>query len=342
MKILNAIHAQSIGGVDQMFCNYTAALSKKHEVSLLISDNGNDNYKKLNVKKIFKLKNHSQILDCLHLLLILLTYRPDIIICHSNRLMKWMKILHYFTKIKSVAVNHGISFKQSLNCDYIISINQQIADMVTASGFASSKSFVVSNVIEIDQNYCAKKIKNPLIIAIYGRIEPRKGFDILIKAAEILQKNNYDFRLKIGGFEVAGGYNLNSIKDLAKKHGVDEKCNFVGVVLDKKSFFADVDILCVPSREEPFGLVILEGFLHSTLTISSDSEGGKLLIKNGVDGLLFANEDYNDLAQKIILASQSEENYCHFTKMAYSKLLEHFSLDSLANNFEQVLWQIKQ
>ena len=47
MKILNAIHAQSIGGVDQMFRNYSKALSKKHEVSLLIFDNGNDNYNNL-------------------------------------------------------------------------------------------------------------------------------------------------------------------------------------------------------------------------------------------------------------------------------------------------------
>ena len=51
----------------------------------------------------------------------------------------------------------------------------------------------------------------------------------------------------------------------------------------------DVDIFCVPSREEPFGLVILEGFLYSTLVISSDTDGGKFLIKDGEDGLLFKN-----------------------------------------------------
>lgn len=341
MKILNAIHAQSIGGVDQMFCNYAETLAQLgHEVALLISDNGNDNYKITNVKKIFKLKNSSQIFDCLKLLTILLTYKPDLIICHSNRLMKWMRILHYFTCTKSVAVNHGISFKNSLNCDYIININQQICDMVVADGFDKSKSFVIKNVIQINEEYCRKYLHKPLVIGMYGRIEPRKGFDILLQAGAILDKKNYDIKLKIGGFEVPGGYNWQYLKDFAKAQKIYDKCEFVGVVKDKKSFFKDVDIFCVPSREEPFGLVILEGFLHSTLVISSDSEGGKMLIKNNEDGFLFENDNAQNLAQKIILACEQQEKYCAFTQMAYLKLKQQFSFAALADNFQQVLAQI--
>jgi hypothetical protein len=112
MKILNAIHAQSIGGVDQVFRNYTEVLTQNgHEVALLISANGNENYA---AKEIFKLKNFSQVSDCFHLFWILLIFRPDVVLCHSNRLMKWMRILKFFSPTKSVAVNHGISFKSSL------------------------------------------------------------------------------------------------------------------------------------------------------------------------------------------------------------------------------------
>ncbi len=338
MKILNAIHAQSIGGVDQMFRNYTKALQAKgHEVALLISDNSYNNYKILNVKKIFKLKNSSQIFDCFKLLWILVSYRPDVVICHSSRLMKWMRFLRFFTKAKSIAVNHGISFKNSLNCDYVISINQQIRDMTIAAGFASSRSFALSNIINIDENYQKKQIKKPPTIGIYGRVEPRKGFDILLKAVAILAQKNIDFRLKIGGFEVPGGYNWQVIKDLAAQLEIAQKCNFVDVVYDKKDFFKDVDIFCVPSREEPFGLVILEGFLYSTLVISSNSEGGKLLIKNNEDGLLFENENHEDLAQKIIFINDNQEKYCDFTYKAYLKLTKQFSQESFANNFEEIL-----
>ncbi len=338
MKILNAIHAQTVGGVDQMFRNYSKILlNNNHEVSLLISDNGNDSYDNLNVKKIFKLKNKTQIFDFLKLFFIILTYKPDIVICHSNRLMRWLGILKYLCLTKSVAVNHGITFKKSLYCDYVISINEQITQMVVAEGFDAKKAFTLANVIEIEDKYFQKQIKTIPVIGIYGRLEKRKGFDILIKAAAILREKNFDFRLKIGGFEVDENYNFNYLKKLAQENKVLDKCEFVGIVTDKKDFFKDVDIFCVPSIEEPFGLVILESFAQSTLVISSDTEGGKLLINNNVDGLLFENGDAQDLADKIISAKISEEKYCDFTGKAYAKLVAKYSFKEMAKNFEKIL-----
>lgn len=346
MKIINAIHAQSIGGVDQVFRNYTEILiNSGHEVALLISDNGKDQYNISGIKKIFKLKNHNQIFDFLNLLKISFYFRPDIIICHSNRLMKWMKFLKFFTKIKlistkSVAINHGITFQKSLYCDYIISINQQIADLVVEAGFDPKKSFVLQNVIKVDASYQEKKLKPSPTIGIYGRIEPRKGFDILIKAAEILAKEGRDFKLKIGGFEVAGGYGWQNIKDLAKTHNILDKCEFVGVVTDKKNFFTDVDIFCVPSREEPFGLVILESFLYSTFTISSDSDGGKLLIKDGENGFLFCNEDSVELSKKIIEIIDNPAIYNEITRKAFARLEKEFSFAALAQKMNKILSEI--
>lgn len=334
MKILNTIHAQNIGGVDQVFRNYTEILTQNgHEVALVISKNGNENYQ---AKKIFCLRNKSQILDVLHLFFVLVRFRPDLIICHSNRMMKWMR----FFWIKSVAVNHGITFKYSLNCDFAISINQQICDLVVNSGFNKDKSFVLPNAIKVDQKFVEKKLKSPPVIGVYGRIESRKGFDILFKAAGILQKNNYDFCLKVGGFEVSKGYGLQTLKDLASKENILEKCQFVGTVLDKKNFFNDVDIFCVPSREEPFGLVILEGFLFSTLVISSDTDGGKLLIKNGENGFLFANEDPQDLAAKITEILNNSQAYSNLTKQAFLTLEKNFSFDSLSTKLEVILQKI--
>ncbi len=339
MKILNAIHAQNIGGVDQVFRDYYEVLSAQgHEVALLISNNGRDDY---SAKKIFKLRNLSQVFDFLHLLWIVNSFKPDLILCHSNRIMKWMRILKFFSRTESVAINHGISFKNSLHCQFVVSINQQISDLVVAAGFDQAKSFVVSNVIKVDQKYHKKTLKKIPTIGIYGRIEPRKGFDILIKAAEILAKNGRDFRLKIGGFQAHRGYGWPDINDCAREHNIFEKCQMVGTVLDKKKFFEDVDIFCVPSREEPFGLVILEGFLFSTLVISSNTDGGKLLIKNGEDGLLFENSNAVDLARKIEEILENPEIYQVLTSKAFTKLEKEFSFDSLARQMRDVLEKIR-
>ncbi len=199
---------------------------------------------------------------------------------------------------------------------------------------------MLPNAIKVDQKYREKKIKNPPKIGIYGRLEPRKGFDILIKAGEILAKNGRDFRLKIGGFEVSGNYDWQHIEGLAKSHNIFEKCEFVGTVSDKKKFFEDVDIFCVPSREEPFGLVILEGFLFSTLVISSDSDGGKFLIENEKNGLLFANGDHADLAKKIEKVLDHSEPYQTLTDQAYLRLEKEFSFDFLSQEMNKILKKI--
>ena len=247
-----------------------------------------------------------------------------------------------FLLIKSVAVNHGISFKNSLHCDFVISINQQIADLVVEAGFDQDKSFILPNVIKVDQEFRQKELKSPPVIGIYGRLEPRKGFDILLKACGILQKNGCDFRIKIGGFEVPGSYGWHNIKQIAKEQNISDKCELVGVVLDKKEFFEDVDIFCVPSREEPFGLVILEGFLFSSLVISSDSEGGKLLIKNGENGLLFANEDPEDLAAKLTKIFDNPNLYPNLTSQAFICLEKDFSFASLSVKIEKILEKISK
>jgi glycosyltransferase involved in cell wall biosynthesis len=306
-------------------------------VALLISDNGFDNF---SAKKIFKLKNFGQIFDLLCLVFILRKFAPDVVLCHSNRLMKWSRFLRFVSSAKFVAINHGITFKHSLNCDFAISINQEIADKVTASGLAKARSFVLPNVVKVDQDYFEKKLQNPPTLGIYGRLEPRKGFDILIKAAEILVKKGIDFRLKIGGFEVPGCYGWQTIKDLIAASKINEKCYFVGTVFDKKRFFADVDIFCVPSREEPFGLVILEGFLFSTLVISSNSDGGKFLIKNNQSGLLFENENAEDLAAKISEILLDQKRYNQLTDSAYKRLEKEFSFNFLAVEFEKILQKI--
>lgn len=348
MKILNAIHAQNIGGVNQVFKDYTQALqAAKHDVALLISDNQRCSYDE---DKIFKLKNLSPLLDILHILWVFWKFRPDIVICHSPRLMYNMRLLR-FTGVKIIGVNHGTSFKKSLFCDYVISVNANIHDNVVQAGFDKNKAMVISNAIAIHKPYQAKpayNTSNHITIGTYGRLEAAKGFDIFIEAAAILhqklQGSNQDFRLKIGGFEVPGHICWDDMKALAKKHGILDKCQFVGLVVDKDDFFSDVDICCVSSREESFGLVILEGFLQSKLVMSSDTDGGKFLIKDGVDGILFKKGDPNDLANKIekLLDGQSYsvEDINLMTKTAFTKLENNFSLNSLKTKLDALLNKI--
>jgi glycosyltransferase involved in cell wall biosynthesis len=334
MKILNAICFQNIGGVEQVFRDYGESLQHRgHEVRWLISKGYFDNYEG---KKIYRLKNITPIFDFIHLLLIVAKFKPDVIFCHSPRAMRLVAFLRFFSKTKTFGINHGVSFKNSKKCNFAISVNEQINQNLINSGFDKSRSFVVQNAVQITEKYQIKEIKTPLVIGIYGRVEEAKGFLDLVKAAWELKKYDIDFRLKIGGFEVSKNFTFEDIKKSAKEFGVLENCDFVGVVRDKKSFFADVDILCVPSYHESFGMVILEGFLFSTLVISSATHGGNFLIKDGENGLLFEVRNYVELAQKVNYILKNPEIYQKLTKQAFLKLETEFSFASLGDRLEEI------
>ncbi len=338
MKILNTIFSQTTGGVDSVFCNYNKCLiDDGHELFLAISNNKYCNYQ---ASKIFKLKNISPILDCFHLLYICYKIKPDVIICHSPRSMIMAGYLKYFIKAKSIAINHSMSYKKSMKCDYVISVNQEINDALVKCGFPSKKSFVLSNAIEVSEKFKSKKLSPIVKIGLYGRLDYNKGFDILIKAAKIINERGVDFRLKLGGFETSEGLRWQDIKKMTLDAGIKEKCQFIGKIVDKKTFFTDVDLFCAPSRHEAFGMVMLEAFLYSTLVISSDTDGGKQLIKDQESGLLFKNENPSDLADKIILATERPDTYNIMTKNAYRELKDKYSLDILQKRLENILLKI--
>jgi glycosyltransferase involved in cell wall biosynthesis len=335
MKILNAICFQNIGGVGQVFRDYSKVLQDNgHEVALLISDKYLDDYQE---DKIFKLKHISPVFDCFHIAWIMLRFKPDVVFCHSPRAMKLVRFLKIFPAVKTFGINHGATFRHAKGCDYAINVNAQINQDLVNSGFDSGKSFVIQNGVHVTEKYRAKELNNIPVIGIYGRVEIAKGFDILIKAAGELRKENIDFRLKIGGFEVSDHCNFQDLKDLAKAEGVLEKCDFVGLVKDKKEFFKNVDIFCVASRHESFGMVILEGFLFSTLVISSKTHGGEFLIKDGENGLLFENENPLDLVQKIKYLLQNPSIYQAMTQKAFLRLEKDFSFDSLGKEIERAI-----
>ena len=62
-------------------------------------------------------------------------------------------------------------------------------------------------------------------------------------------------------------------------------------------FIDGLDILCCPSREDPFPLVVLDAFMHGVPVIISDHVGQKDIIQDKKDGYIFKNEDIEELSQ---------------------------------------------
>ncbi|MDH4746631.1 glycosyltransferase [Sphingomonas sp. CBMAI 2297] len=113
-----------------------------------------------------------------------------------------------------------------------------------------------------------------LTVGAYGRFAEQKGFDTLIRAMHRLDPER--FSLHLGGF----GPDEAMLRALA---GNAPHIRFLGKLDDPGVLLANVDLVVVPSRWEPFGQVAAEAKLAGRATLLADVDG---LPEQSVAGLV--------------------------------------------------------
>jgi len=96
------------------------------------------------------------------------------------------------------------------------------------------------------------------VVFFVGRMVHQKGVDLLIEAIPYVLRHRWD-----GKFIFAGEGEIRwRYEELARELGVYESCRFLGYVSEEELelLMNACDLLCVPSRNEPFGIVVLEGW----------------------------------------------------------------------------------
>ena len=110
----------------------------------------------------------------------------------------------------------------------------------------------------------AKEIQRPLMLSAYGRFDQQKGFDVLLKAMRLLPDS--PIRLNLGGY----GADEAMLKQLAIGLA---NVKFWGTIQDKLAFLAAADVVIMPSRWEPWGMVCVEAKAAGKPIIASDIDG---------------------------------------------------------------------
>lgn len=106
------------------------------------------------------------------------------------------------------------------------------------------------------------------IIVSMGRLERKKGFDILIKSISKIINDGQDVRLFIAGPDYG---ELSNLTELSRDLGIEDKVIFVGNISgdDKVNFFGAADVFAMPSHNENFGNVYAESLACGTPIVAS-------------------------------------------------------------------------
>jgi mannosyltransferase len=116
-----------------------------------------------------------------------------------------------------------------------------------------------------------------------GSIMPVKGIDLLIDAFMYLLKDDPSATL-----DIAGDYNNDFAESLKEKTKSISNIHWLGVVQkeEKRNFFNNIDVHCVPSLDEPSGLTLLEGIMMGKVVITTDKTGANYAVDDGKSGFI--------------------------------------------------------
>ncbi len=119
----------------------------------------------------------------------------------------------------------------------------------------------------------------PMILFI-GRMAHQKGPDLLVRAVPHVLDYRWDVKFIFAGEGEMRFWCENMSHDLM----VSDACQFLGYTPDEdvKDLLNACNMLCVPSRNEPFGIVVLEAWSVGKPVIGTDAVG---IIDNFVNGI---------------------------------------------------------
>lgn len=178
-------------------------------------------------------------------------------------------------------------------------------------------SAVIPNWVDIDKfAYEPHPMHTPATIGLLGQIAPHKGHDDAIEAMRDLGAG---FRLLIAG------KGDSEYEASLKRKAAGLPVEFLGFA-SLPEFFRLIDILIVPSWEEPFGIVLLEAMASGVPVIATDRGGPLDIIPSALHGVLVPPRNPRALANTIHSLAADDERRVQIIRHAREHVEKNFDI----------------
>lgn len=236
---------------------------------------------------------------------------------YSERNIKWFQKLN-----RKIVTSY---------CNAAIASSSKAKEKLLSWGMNSEEIFVSLLTVDIEK-ICKVQHKPKAGRLLYvGSMIERKGLDLLIAA---LKHVKVDFCLHIVGN--GSTEEIEKIKNLARKANVLDSIKICGFKQGEELIkeYQEAQVFVLPTREDCFGLVLLEAFCMGVPIISSKYADGAYDIiqenKNGIiidpfDEITFG-EKINDMLSGVCITSQKRNSF-----------IEKFSFKNVSEGYVKAL-----
>lgn len=193
--------------------------------------------------------------------------------------------------------------------DRYVTYATSLGEFWVSKGARRDKLSVIPNGIEpqeaapfdLRERYGLGPEAGPIIGGV-GYIRPNRAYDFLIRAwPKVLEKLPKAVLVIVGSAEPQL---KKELENLVTQMGLGFSVKFVGNDPEGPRVVASLDVLALPYKVEPFGRVLLEGWLHGTPVVASRVGNIADHLTDGRDGLLCDYPDVDSLADALVRASE--------------------------------------
>lgn len=135
-------------------------------------------------------------------------------------------------------------------------------------------------------------------LGVFSRLEFQKGQHLVIEATRKLRQRNIPAKLYIAG-DVMNAEYKDSLVQQVESAGLQNDVHFTGFLSQPVKAMRAMDVLILPSRNEAFGLVLIEAMRCGVAVMGVRAGGVPEIIDHDQTGLLFEWDNTDQLADQL-------------------------------------------
>ena len=175
-------------------------------------------------------------------------------------------------------------------------------------------------------------VEKPRQILSVGRLEEKKGFDDLLRAAKLLHQDGAEFHLQV----VGDGGLRNALEDLRSELGLDEQVEFLGALpntevwglLERAHLFALASRQTADGDRDGIPNVLLEAAVAGVPIVATRAGSIPELLGDDENGLLAPPSQPDVLSQCLSRLMTDPDLRQRLRKSAYQKVQQEFNLQA--------------
>ena len=202
------------------------------------------------------------------------------------------------------------------------------------------KSRVVGNGVDMAAFVSSShsKYAHQRYVLCVARLVFNKGIDVLIEAFETVRQRFDDLALLIAG----DGPERRKCAELVEESGLEGVVELLGRAEPSQipPLLAGCELFVLPSRQESFGIAILEAMASRKAVIATSVGGVPEIIRHMENGLLVESESSEQLARALILLLEDIELRNLLANRGYETVKSRFTWEKVVNKYLDAYQQV--